>query len=59
MVPDQIVTMITDDNIELCCMAIEKAAMDRAVSDVNENFVTAFEIRCRHREVSGMVSFPI
>ncbi|KIJ29884.1 hypothetical protein M422DRAFT_214789 [Sphaerobolus stellatus SS14] len=50
MVPEPIITMIANDNIDLCCAAIEKAAMDRAVADVNENFTPAFDLRRRHRE---------
>ncbi|KAI0371786.1 Not1-domain-containing protein [Pilatotrama ljubarskyi] len=50
MVPDQIIFLLVQDNIELACQAIEKAAMDRAVIDVDEGFATAYEVRRRHRE---------
>ncbi|KAI0637267.1 Not1-domain-containing protein [Trametes polyzona] len=50
MVPDQVILLLVQDNIELACSAIEKAAMDRAVIDVDEGFATAYEVRRRHRE---------
>ena len=53
MVPDQVVFILVQENIELACQAIEKAAMDRAVIDVDDGFAAAYEIRRRHREVSG------
>ena len=52
MVPDQVIFLLVQENIELACQAIEKAAMDRAVIDVDEGFATAYEIRRRHREAS-------
>ncbi len=51
MVPDQVIFLLVQDNIELACSAIEKAAMDRAVIDVDEGFAAAYELRRRHREV--------
>ena len=52
MVPDQVIFLLVQDNIELACQAIEKAAMDRAVIDVDDSFAAAYEVRRRHREVS-------
>ncbi len=51
MAPDQVVLLLVQDNIELACHAIEKAAMDRAVADVDENFAASYELRRRHRQV--------
>jgi CCR4-NOT transcription complex subunit 1 len=56
MAPDQVVLLLVQDNIELACRAIEKAAMDRAVADVDENFATSYELRRRHRQVLAMFS---
>ena len=53
MVPDQVIYLLVQENIELACQAIEKAAMDRAVIDVDDGFATAYEYRRRHREVSS------
>ncbi|KAI0646780.1 Not1-domain-containing protein [Trametes meyenii] len=50
MVPDQVIFLLVQDNIELACQAIEKAAMDRAIIDVDEGFAAAYEVRRRHRE---------
>jgi hypothetical protein len=52
MTPDQVVLLLVQDNIELACRVIEKAAMDRAVADVDENFAPSYELRRRHRQVS-------
>ncbi len=51
MAPDQVVLLLVQDNIELACHVIEKAAMDRAVVDVDENFAASYELRRRHRQV--------
>ncbi|KAI8998906.1 Not1-domain-containing protein [Trametes punicea] len=50
MVPDAVIFMLVQDNIDLACQIIEKAAMDRAIIDVDEGFATAYEVRRRHRE---------
>ncbi|KZT74256.1 Not1-domain-containing protein [Daedalea quercina L-15889] len=50
VVSEQAVSVLVADNIELACQAIEKAAMDRAVIDVDDGFTTAYETRRRHRE---------
>lgn len=44
--------MLVQDNIDVACAAIEKAAMDRAVADVDDGFNIAYESRRRHRIVS-------
>jgi CCR4-NOT transcription complex subunit 1 len=56
MAPDQVVLLLVQDNIELACRAIEKAAMDRAVADVDENFAASYELRRRHRQVLAISS---
>ncbi|KAL0577902.1 CCR4-NOT core subunit cdc39 [Marasmius crinis-equi] len=45
-----LIEILVSDNLELACAAIEKAAMERAVSDVDEGFAVAYEARRRHRE---------
>ena len=60
MAPDQVVLLLVQDNIELACRAIEKAAMDRAVADVDENFAGSYEFRRRHRQVmSSSIPYPV
>lgn len=51
MVPDMLISLLVNDNIEQACQAIEQAAKDRAKADVDESFLQAFETRRRHREV--------
>ncbi|KAF8078158.1 Not1-domain-containing protein [Lyophyllum atratum] len=51
VVPEQVVQMIVADNLDIACSAIEKAAMERAVSDVDEGFAASYEARRRHREL--------
>ncbi|KAI0320504.1 Not1-domain-containing protein [Amylostereum chailletii] len=51
MVPDQVVVIIVQDNIDVACQAIEKAAMDRAVAEIDESFAPAYEARRRHRQI--------
>jgi CCR4-NOT transcription complex subunit 1 len=51
MAPDQIISLLVQDNLDIACSAIEKAAMERAVTDVDEGFATSYEIRSRHAQV--------
>lgn len=51
MVPEKVILSLVQDNIDVACAAIEKAAMDRAVADVDDGFAAAYEARRRHREV--------
>ena len=53
MASEQVLTILATDNLDAACAAIEKAAMERAVSDVDEGFAASYEARRRHREVSG------
>ncbi len=58
MVPDQVFTLLVQDNLDIACQAIERAAMDRAILDFDENFGAAADIRRAHREVSRTILFP-
>lgn len=49
---DQVIALLVQDNLDIACHAIEKAARERATLEVEEGFVAAFEARRRHREVS-------
>ena len=53
MIPEPAIALIVQDNLDIACSAIEKAAMERAVTDVDEGFGQAYELRRRHREVSA------
>lgn len=48
--------MIVSDNIDIACNAIEKAAMDRAVAEVDDGFSGAFAERRLHREVYHFIA---
>ena len=48
------------DNLDIACVAIEKAAMERATADVDEGFAPSYDIRRRHREVRApTVTVPV
>lgn len=51
-ISDNVIQTIVNDNINYACAAIEKAAMERAVAEVDESFTVAYEQRRTHREVS-------
>ncbi|EJD53329.1 Not1-domain-containing protein [Auricularia subglabra TFB-10046 SS5] len=57
MVPDMLISLLVNDNIDIACNAIERAAMDRAAADVDESFVQAFDARRRHREQRPGISY--
>ncbi|KAG6874320.1 hypothetical protein C0995_001545 [Termitomyces sp. Mi166 len=50
-VHEPVIQMIVADNLDTACSAIEKAAMERAVSDVDEGFAASYDARRRHREL--------
>ena len=51
MISEQVLSILVADNVEVACSAIEKAAMERAVVDVDEAFVASYEARRRHIEL--------
>lgn len=55
---DQVIALLVQDNLEIACQAIEKAARERATLEVEEGFAAAFESRRRHREVSNLPKLP-
>ncbi|KAJ7197229.1 Not1-domain-containing protein [Mycena pura] len=50
MASEPVIVLLVQDNLDIACSAIEKAAMERAVSDVDEGFAASYEARRRHRE---------
>jgi len=50
---DQVVQSCSNDNLELGCMLIEKAATEKALRDIDEALATAFQTRRKHREQTG------
>ncbi|KDR81370.1 hypothetical protein GALMADRAFT_239234 [Galerina marginata CBS 339.88] len=57
MVPEQVVLLLVQDNLDIACAAIEKAAMERAVNDVDDGFAPSYDIRRRHRELRSGQAF--
>jgi len=50
---DQCVSSCAQDNLELGCMLIEKAATEKAVRDMDEALADALSTRKKHREQTG------
>ncbi|KAJ4488321.1 Not1-domain-containing protein [Lentinula aciculospora] len=48
---EAVISILVSDNLDVACAAIEKAAMERAVVDVDEGFAAAYDLRRRHREL--------
>ncbi|KAJ3741975.1 Not1-domain-containing protein [Lentinula detonsa] len=48
---EAVISILVSDNLDFACAAIEKAAMERAVADVDEGFAAAYDLRRRHREL--------
>lgn len=51
--------MLVQDNIDLACSAIEKAAQDRAVQELEESLVTSYDARRAWLNVSNHPSAGI
>jgi CCR4-NOT transcription complex subunit 1 len=51
VVTEHALMLIVTDNIDIACATIEKAAMERAVAEVDDAFSMAYADRRLHREV--------
>ncbi|KAF9185667.1 hypothetical protein BGZ51_002497 [Haplosporangium sp. Z 767] len=51
--PEQSILMTVSDNLELACSVIEKAAMEKAIPEIEESLANAFNNRKKHRERTG------
>ena len=49
--PEQVLLLLTQDNVDIACQVIEKTAMDRAVVEIDETLAPAYEVRRVHAEV--------
>ena len=54
-VPEQAILVLASDNLELACGVVEKVAMEKAVSEVDDGLGSAFNVRRSHREVSLII----
>jgi len=57
LAPEPVIILLVQDNLDIACSAIEKAAMERAVNDVDEGFSPSYDVRRRHREVHFLFIF--
>ncbi|KAJ3574560.1 hypothetical protein NP233_g1693 [Leucocoprinus birnbaumii] len=57
LVPEQVILLVMQDNLEIACSAIEKVAMERATADLEDNFAASIENRRRHRELHGSTPY--
>jgi CCR4-NOT transcription complex subunit 1 len=57
MVNERVVLLIVQDNVDTAREAIEKAAMDRAVREIDVHLVQSYEARSRHRDIRQAHSF--
>ncbi|KAG0294790.1 hypothetical protein BGZ96_000456 [Linnemannia gamsii] len=51
--PEQSILMTVNDNLDLACSVIEKAAMEKAIPEIEESLANAFSTRKKHRERTG------
>ncbi|KAF9430928.1 hypothetical protein BGZ94_002057 [Podila epigama] len=51
--PEQSILMTVNDNLDLACSVIEKAAMEKAIPEIEESLAVAFNNRKKHRERTG------
>lgn len=49
-VPEEVVYTIVGDNLDLACSMMEKAAAEKAVSDIDEILAGGYNLRRKHRE---------
>lgn len=49
-IPEPAINMCVNDNIDLCCQIIEKAAQERAIPEIDESLAQAYLQRKRFRE---------
>ncbi|KAF8636597.1 hypothetical protein AX17_003407 [Amanita inopinata Kibby_2008] len=54
---DNIILLLVSDNLEIACSAIEKAATERAINDIDEGFASSYEVRRRYRELRSNQPF--
>ena len=47
---EQIIQVCSNENLELGCMLIERAATEKAIRDIDESLASAIQVRRKHRE---------
>lgn len=56
---DQVVTSCANDNLELGCMLIQKAATEKAMRDIDEQLGQSYQVRRKHLEQTGNPYFDM
>ncbi|KAF9948497.1 hypothetical protein BGZ72_009597 [Mortierella alpina] len=51
--PEQAILMTVNDNLDLACSVIEKAAMEKSIPEIEDSLASAFSIRKKYRERTG------
>ncbi|RKP10666.1 CCR4-Not complex component, Not1-domain-containing protein [Thamnocephalis sphaerospora] len=51
--PEDLITVTVEDNLELACSIVEKAAADKAVPEIDEILAASFNNRRKYRERTG------
>lgn len=49
--PQQTIGVVVNDNLDIACQIVEKAAMEKAVVEVDEGLSQAYAARRKHWEV--------
>jgi CCR4-NOT transcription complex subunit 1 len=52
-ISEQVILIVVADNLDLACTFIEKAAMDKAVPEIDDSLASSFSNRKKHRERTG------
>ncbi|EGF78328.1 hypothetical protein BATDEDRAFT_35788 [Batrachochytrium dendrobatidis JAM81] len=58
-VPEPVVHLIVSDNLDLACSVMEKAASDKAISEIDESLASSYMNRRKHRERSNQPYFDM
>lgn len=51
--PDHVVNLVASDNLEIACNIVERVAMERAISEIDDALASALALRRKHREQSN------
>ncbi|KAG1775993.1 hypothetical protein EV702DRAFT_1230723 [Suillus placidus] len=58
-ISEQVLAILMQDNVDVACAAIEKAAMERAVTEVDKGFAASYEACRCYRKIVADFYFPI
>ncbi|KAJ3349536.1 hypothetical protein HDU83_000454 [Entophlyctis luteolus] len=58
-ISEQLVLMIVNDNLDLACTVMERAAAEKSVAEIDESLASAYMSRRKHRERSTQPYYDI